>query len=530
MFRLISVLLVLALALGPAFGTGSFSPKRAEHLFVKGLAYTTPAEPLADFVAKTVTDIARSSGDGRQVQVNRSFNHHNINVLLLDFRRIPSTLIPAPSSGLYSIRPNVLVIDVNMAQSLVLNAFNDSVSFTQMLMSLDARAKKDIKESDTLLDPASEGTLAFHLRLRNLRYQDEVGKLGDAIVLQNNDSRMQRILGLAFVFPIGHELFHLRTTARWLPRISYFIEREEAQADNHARKLIEQLVSRSSKPGSGEFLDPQLSVLSMRHFQDIVLSDLFHGFRGLDAEDYLAVLFHRSCKLAKRIPWPQRFHNPDVVFQAAERGFPILSEREFAQIGHRLRRFSNETHGGLLQRILQMRTAFKKNENWVQAVDSGFQYAEILNSAYFSPVGPSALTQKDDGAAIAGNLSLKGLLNQLVAQRDWQRGAGCSHGECGLLLWSDGYMEANLRNGIVLNLRIVEPFNGDELPRTRSTVAYFFGNQEADRLQREIRGLDATCKVGTFAHENSSYIVLSHVLNETGIIETEIQIKTLKTN
>lgn len=523
MLRIISVFVVLALTLGASLESGSFAPTRAEHMFAKGLTYALPTDKLADFIEGTVTDIARSSGDTRKVQVNRTFNRHDINVLLLDFQRVPPGVIPVPSSGLYSIRPNVLVIDTNMTRSLILNAFNDSLSFTQMLTNLDARGKKKVKKSDTLLDPSSEGTLAFHLRLRNLRYQEEVGRFGDEIASQTTDSNMKRRLGLAFVLPIGHELFHLRPTANWFPRISYLIAREENQADNHARKLIEQRLSSGSKLELREVIDTQISVLSMRHFQDAVLSDLLRGFRGLNTEDYLAVLFHRPCAVANSTPWPQRFHNPDVVFQAEERGFPVLSETEYAQIGERLKRFSNETHGNLLQRILQMRTAFKKNENWAQVVDSGFQYAEILNSAYFSPVGASALNLKDDGAAMTGNVNLDGLLTHLGAQHDWQRGAGCQHGECGLLLWRDSYMEAYLRSGIILNLRIVEPFKGGELPRTRNIIAYFFGDREANRLQREVRGFDADCKVGTFAHQDASYIVLSHVLNETGMIETEIQ-------
>jgi len=415
-----------------------------------------------------------------------------------------------------------LVVDVNMARSLVLNAFNDSLSVTQMLMNQAARENNEVSASDTLLDPGSEGALAFHLRLRNLRFREEVGVYADKVASRTTDKEMQEALGLAFVFPIGHELFHLRPNARWFPRISRLIEREEARADNHASNLIERRIAGGSGFESNKMLGAQLSILSMRHFQDIVLSELLRGFRNLHAEDYLAVLFHRPCEQANQIPWPRRYHNPDVVFQAAQRGFPVLSRHEYEQIGARLKRFGNETHGSLLQRILQMRSAFRRNEDWAHIVNSSFPYAEMLDAAYYSPAGPVALARVDDGVAVVDGLSLHGLLNRLSAHQDWQQGAGCKSGECGLLRWEDGYIEAYLRDGIILHVRIVEPFDGDKLPRTGKTVSYFFGEPEAERLEREVRRFRADCRVGTYTGRNASYMMVSHVLNEEGLIETEI--------
>jgi len=520
--RLFFGLLVLFFAIGTWIETPGSVGTTALALHTRAMRYAASEASLVAFAEAAFKNVLDAAGEKRSVRVNQPYSPQQINVVVADFSKVKDGRFPVPSAGLYSVRPNVVIVDVGMLSSMLLNAFNDGVSLKQMLWQVEKRSDNaDLDDGEEFLSPESWGALSFHLRLRNLRYKDRIRGIAEMAAGKMINMPRSFELSLPFAYPFSHELYHIRPNAPDLNNPASHAK-EERDADIYAKNLMQQLIDRPDDKSFDKILGGQMMILGLYQFQDLVLTTALDNLRGLSAEDYLITMFHRRCEVANTIPWPQRFHNPDVVSTAIFRGFPVLTSDEYDHIKSKLESFQTTSHEHLLLRVLQMLDVFQDDKDWAPVVRNGFHYSEELYSAFFEKGNTSRLLGHLGGLQAPGNKSLSELLDRLKNYGVWQQGVGCAIRECGVLIFDSGHIELYAQHDGIQQIRLVQRSTPGEHPVTGLVLSYIFDMKVASSFDVKMTEQIKSCNLAGFHYQDSQYFLAARVLNEGEDIETEI--------
>ncbi|HEY8096529.1 MAG TPA: hypothetical protein VIE65_10630, partial [Methylobacter sp.] len=149
----------------------------------------------------------------------------------------------------------------------------------------------------------------------------------------------QDVFAIPFVFPVAHELYHLRQSESvWRNPVD-----EERAADIFAISIAKKIVLNDHADRRTIFV--RQSIFSgFRFLQDKALASIFNKFRSLNAYAFFAALYHHRCETMKDVPREMRFNNPDVVGAGMQRTLPVLSDREVLDIAALVGTFDSPYH------------------------------------------------------------------------------------------------------------------------------------------------------------------------------------------
>jgi hypothetical protein len=178
--------------------------------------------------------------------------------------------------------------------------------------------------------------------------------------------------GLALMPILYHEIGHLsRGTSSsfldWIEEIVAALAQptmlaREREADVYAVELMGKSSATLISGSSNSMFSAQSVIATVKLMRDVVLADMFDGFRGLAPEDHLFLIDHVPCDLdaPKLIP---RFGHIDGVRYAERAPFPLVTADEFGKMrGNAIQRSRHGSHPHHFERGLEYLRALAAHE------------------------------------------------------------------------------------------------------------------------------------------------------------------------
>ena len=476
-------------------------------------AATAPSEQELWLLQRIVESVARLKGDSRPIHVNGNFGSDHINVALLPFQGAPASLA-LPKEGFVSLPPNVLAVDLGAYRSILFQTFNDIMYFAQAMEEVQ-RLRENPKATDDDVSAVSRkyGALSLQLRLANFSDGTTAGKFAPMMAAALKAFEVDQDFYLAFVFPIAHELYHLRSTAR----VGMDIMAEELAADRFAAGAAEAALQANRDDSLA--MRFQLLFGGVRFYQDRMLQEVFQGVRGLGAESLLAGLMHAPCKVALEQPWPRRFNNPDVVEQGSPIGPPILSDQEVALMIARLDTFARRNHPHLLLRIEQLRKVIAGEPALGMAASSGLEFSEELLKLYTQRAASVEMFDWITPGR-AGRKPVEDIVQRLHLTKERVTAKGCEEERCVTAKIGPGYVDILADGGRIRSLTIAQPMTDiTGVSTLLAAVEEFAGPERMTEIMLPIGASLKECGVASDAVQLGDYTLTIRTMNEDKWIE-----------
>jgi len=461
-----------------------------------------------------LTSVARAARDSRAINVNGEYNRKGLNVALVDFESVDRARLDLPKEGMLAFPPNVLLIDIKMFRSILLQTFNDALTF--MMMSEEASALESAE--DGALVGLKYGALSVQLRLLNLAHRESTDKqFGSMISSLLKDNALQEDFILPFVIPVSHELYHLRLAN---PSGLSEIE-EETKADQFALMIAHQFFYKTTKKQTNrDILRKQLLVVGLRYFQDRILAEIFKNFRGVDADAIFPVLLHTKCNpYIASVPWPKRFNNPDAVAYGEQRGLPILSDDEVTKITNRLEAYRSRNHEHLLRRIVRF-SEIIIDDPIFQGSITAFDLSHSLLKLYENKRANKDMFHRND-LPQPGRVQSMSVLNRLHAKTQKISAIGCDQNQCLMGIVGDGYVEILGQDNKIARLTMAQPSSVDGTAATIATLDEFLGQKRAEKIIKQFFADLKSCSVASSMATDKSYLITVRLMNTSGWIEVQ---------
>jgi hypothetical protein len=499
----------LALVAGAFLLERYIRPPQRE-LYEAVVALAASPTPDSEMMQRLISDIVSKTSDQRHVNVNGPFVRDQINVALVDFDKVDRVKLDLPAEGALALPPNVIVLDLALCRNILLQALNDSSSVGQLL-ELMAAGKED--KTHTLAH--TFGGISLQLRLANLDDRERVdATYGKYLAPALNISDMAAAFSVAFVFPIGHELWHIRPGVQ----VRSPVQSEERDADTYALEIAHRFLKQMPENETAGYLERQVLFIGVRYFQDRVLEKAYHGFRGLRAADFMVTLLHGPCAEADKVPWPQRFNNPGVVVGAIYPEMPMLSDQEAREVLLRLDEFANREHEHLLFRLGRFKDMLAEDPVLKGSADA-LDLSAVLLKFYQTRQTFRLLFRPDYQIPEAGNLSSDILLKALDGKPMTVGAVGCEDGSCRLAKVGHGYAEIYARGGAISVARISQPWGVEGVAALYAAAEQFVGSKRAEELMRQVSRQYGDCRLASDLLEGESYDITVTTMNEHGWLE-----------
>lgn len=509
---------VLGLLLGAGLLLGLFSAERVwrpSHTAAYGMMVSsasneaTPEE--VRLLQTIVASVARLQGDQRPVQVNGAFGSGHINVALVPFRSAQESLA-LPKEGFVSLPPNVLAVDLGAFRSILLHAFNDAVSFVQSLAESERLFKEKATEDKVNDVSGTYGAISLQLRLANFSAGSAAEKYAPMMATSLRTFEAHRDFHLAFVFPIAHELYHLRPNAR----VGLDVLAEELAADRAALSVAARALEANRDDGNA--LRYELLLLGIRYYQDRLLQEVFQDMRGLQAQSFLVALLHAPCKEALAVPWPRRFNNPDVVVMGSPLPSPVLSQEEVQQVISRLDTFSRRDHPHLLHRIDRLRKVIAE-EPRLHGAMGGFEFTDQLLKLFTHREAYREMFEWT-GEGIAGPKPVADIVSRLRLAKENVAAKGCEEERCLTSKAGPGYVDILAERGFIRGMVVAQPMTDPYgASAMLAAVEEFAGQERASQIMLPIGASLKECRLATRMAQLGDYVMSIRTMNEAGWLE-----------
>lgn len=473
--------------------------------YKKALA-RSDAKPNEVRLAKSIlTEVARLSGENRKINVNGKFDENAINVALAPSHGNGNADSAVQDFSIYAAPPNLLIVDLNTFRDILLMAINETGYFDQWLTS-------GMPDNPTL------GAISSQLRLENLTHRGDVDvRLGSLVadaLVEAGDARQRKSFGLPFLFIFAHEIYHLKHS-----KGSLAIDEEERKADDFALGVIRNYEKNLQGTKGFSPIDRQLLFIGVRYLQDRILEEVFHNFRGLDADSLFTALYHADCLSAGRVPWPMRFNNPDVVTNAEYRPLPVLSDDEVRGVVQALNEFAETGHDHLLERIIRITGDIQTDPILDPSIDIVFQKSHNLLEIYRSRRASLGMFLEGYLLPAPGDLSIYEVMSLLHAKPRAVSARGCDSGKCIVAEARGGTLSSINEDGMIQVMQLVLPPTRYSLEAINMVLEYVLDKKQAkstlDKLQRNYN----SCRVASALIERSPYIIKIRTMNEDGWME-----------
>jgi hypothetical protein len=475
-------------------------------------AGAAPSEQELGLLLRIVESTARLQGDSRPIQVNGNFGSDHINVALLPFQGAPASLA-LPKEGFVSLPPNVMAVDLGAFRSILFQTFNDVVYFAQAAEEAhQLREKSEATDDDVDGVSRKYGALSLQLRLATFSSATTADKYAPMMAAALKAFEVDQDFYLAFVFPIAHELYHLRSTAQ----VGMDITAEELAADRFAAGAAQAALQANRTDSLA--MRFQLLFIGVRFYQDRLLQEVFQGVRGLGAQSLLVGLMHAPCKVASQQPWPRRFNSPDVVVQGFPLGTPILSSEEVALMIARLDTFTRRNHPHLLLRIDQLRKVIA-GEPGLGMAASGLEFSADLLKFYTQRAASVEMFDWITPGG-AGPKPVADIVKRLHLAKERVTAKGCEEDRCITAKVGPGYVDILADGGRIRSLTIAQPMT--DITGVASLLAAldeFAGPQRTSEIMLPIGASLKECGVASDMVQLSDYTLTIRTMNEDKWIE-----------
>ncbi len=353
----------------------------------------------------------------REIQVNLPYKYKSICVYIADFHKFRKAsssshifssytkeIINICKDNFISLPPNVVCIDSRLLGLMIMECYNNLLGFSQAVGLLLDRLEEvsenvisDHLNSDYVEDAYSLNAINMYLRLGNIRaykYDDrvwysELDAVPPYIVETIQTLDVQEPYLFYFLPIVSHELAHLKYGANeiqgWFDLKEYInqiseIMQEETKADERALETVRKYLAKLNATEEPKDFYIQSLIGFTEFLRDIVLSEVYDGFRGFNAQDILV-------SIEQKYPMDVElqelsFSHPDRVERAFINAVPTMSKEELQGIISRLRRSTSSlTHQHLLIRGYHILEELK-DELSFDPTDLYFGYYELLSGIY----------------------------------------------------------------------------------------------------------------------------------------------------
>jgi hypothetical protein len=512
------LIIVIALLLEQHF----LSSDRAQYL--NAVVGSTATSHEIAFVRDAIQSIARKTGESRNILVNGEFDESAINVALVDKYEFPELGEVKRGFGIRVISPNILLIDVAFVRDVLLASLNDLNYYNQLYDSLGENAEHYLTPPEDAGDSLSRksaetfGAISLQLRLENFSQGFEVSKRYGAMIaeeLANTAPELRPDFFIPFTFPISHELYHLKRNRK----VALSAVSEELAADEYAVSQIHQEAKRYGDSGYIERRKKQLLFIGVRYLQDRVLSEVFHRFRGNDADAYFSALYHVECKYAKSIPWPLRFNNPGSIRIGEYRHLPLMSDKEIITVRHFIDELEDSEHPNLLHRIALIADAFDADVELGESSKLVFEKSRALLAIYTTGLATRTMSLPDVERGTGGSLRSDSLVKTLGGTVQPTSAYGCDMARCTLARVGFGYAELLSEGGRIDVGTHVQPPTPNGFQSLEITAEQYIGVKSAKALMSKIRTSHSECRLASGIYRGSAYVVTVRTMNQDGWIE-----------
>jgi hypothetical protein len=267
-----------------------------------------------------------------------------------------------------------------------------------------------------------------------------------------------------------------------------------------------------------EVFRKQLLFIGLRYFQDRLLAEIFHGFRGIDADSIFPVLIHTKCnQTISKIPWPRRFNNPDSIALGELRGLPVLSDDDVALISTRLDESARRDHEHLLRRIVRF-ADMVSNDKYYHDSAVAFDLSRNLLSIYENKRAKMEMFYRDT-LPKPRHIQIHRLLNRLHVKIQPISAIDCDNGKCSTGSVGNGHVEILGANNKIALLTLIQPNNVEGIAATIATLEEFMGRKNARNSAAQFFTNLKTCSVASSLIETSDYFIVVRLMNTDGWIE-----------
>lgn len=321
------------------------------------------------------SQVVEIMGIGTKIIINGPYNKNAFNVYTIDFNKLENTpsiqkvsffqrddFINFTANNFVAVPPNTIFIDQYFLNSLLLDCYNVTLSYSQ-LAGPYISGKKIFNREEATEEALTENAKATYLRLSNI--ENYKARSTDSLIDNfgefDNDLLTSKIYLCYFLPIISHEIAHLISDnygAFNASSIANFADKfkehffgklklEEEKADTLMLATIENYFKTNYKtkpfpPKRGIELVQVAGFI--KYMRDLVLYDSFQEFRGISAKDHLIQVVHRPVWEWDNKEGNKSFIDHDRVQSASLLPPPFITKIEFRNIMNRIKRKGSSVH------------------------------------------------------------------------------------------------------------------------------------------------------------------------------------------
>ena len=318
-----------------------------------------------DFVlTELVNKYLAQTGSNRKFSINKPFNENDINIYVVDFRKLQQKADALPTglrnrvvntisvfeNNFTCLPPNTIIIDEFFFSNLFVESFNESMAFTEFSVSTGSFTNRyHINKIGSNIQAINSYRRFGNLELFSKFDDDSFSFTGFLkkinFAVPNDDKLKDYLHNIAFPFflpLLAHEFAHLenpsnvKNTIIDKTKIQIFghqdkrMRAEEDRADLRANKVISDYLSMQGNPiGSFESTFKHIMLLGFtRYMRDWLLYRSLDGLRGVSARDYLFEIRSKAENALGAKNIDHSFIDLDSVDSARLLPFPIMTQEE----------------------------------------------------------------------------------------------------------------------------------------------------------------------------------------------------------
>ncbi len=396
-----------------------------------------------------------------RINVNGRFNKNNLNIYVVNFDSLKKTTQLGflsiqefrnfAENNFIAIPPNMVVIDNFFLSYLILNCFNEEMGFYQ---AANLAVSQKFKSMDDLTDfMALHSAIGTYLSINN--YNLYKSKRKDEISI---DSLANRLINsgvgdssyyesyIIYLLPIiSHELAHIKyhdnkqmgwVDFKKLLNNQLSVYREEQRADELSYQTIKNYLENNRNRQRPSMPHPLISFC--RTMKNMVLTDTYHGFRGIDPENLIVTLEQKEGLTKEELQLP--FQYIERVARGYENAPPPMTEEEFHTFLLDLNKSgSNIAHRHMLQRCRSIMAIAESKMGAHMRLLDGYLKLLTVNSDNKHDTDSLFL----DNSLTPSHLTQTKVLNYLRSQVNFRHSINYenNHIQIGFLANNGGYIE-----------------------------------------------------------------------------------------